>query len=213
VPHHTFLQYTATPQGPLLINLIDVLSPAFAATLTPGLDYAGGRHFFLTDQPLVREIPPADIPSNTNVLEEPPDSLLEAMRLFFLGVASGTVRDRARGNRSMMVHPTQRTGGHAQYFNWVNAIRDDWLSLLQNPDDPDYAELVDEFRQAYNDLAQTVPDLESFGDLLSRLPRSIRRTEIHLVNAVRGHTPTIDWRASYAHILVGGQALDRGSKG
>jgi hypothetical protein len=25
VPHHTFLQYTATPQGPLLINLIDVL--------------------------------------------------------------------------------------------------------------------------------------------------------------------------------------------
>jgi len=213
VPHHTFLQHTATPQGPLLINLIDVLSPAFAATLTPGLDYAGGRHFFLTDQPLVREIPPADIPSNTNVLEEPPDSLLEAMRLFFLGVASGTVRDRARGNRSMMVHPTQRTGGHAQYFNWVNAIRDDWLSLLQNPDDPDYAELVDEFRQAYNDLAQTVPDLESFGDLLSRLPRSIRRTEIHLVNAVRGHTPTIDWRASYAHILVGGQALDRGSKG
>src|SRR5439155_11169168 len=113
VPLHTFLQYTATPQGPLLINLIDVLSPAFAATLTPGPDYTGGRDFFLTNQPLVREIPPADIPSNTNVLHEPPDSLLEAMRLFFLGVASGSIRDRAHGNRSMMVHPTQRTGGHA----------------------------------------------------------------------------------------------------
>src|SRR5205823_2421094 len=45
VPLHTFLQYTATPQGPLLINLIDVLSPAFAATLTPGPDYTGGRDF------------------------------------------------------------------------------------------------------------------------------------------------------------------------
>ena len=210
VPHHTFLQYTATPQGPLLINLIDVLSPAFAATLTPGPDYTGGRHFFLTDQPLIREIPPADIPSNTNVLSEPPDSLLEAMRLFLLGVASGTIRDRARGNRSMMVHPSQRTGGHAQYFGWVNAIRDAWLSILQSPNDPDYPELVTEFREAYNDLARTVSDIEPFDDLLARLPRAIRRTEIHLVNAVRGHTPTIDWRASYAHILVGGQALDRG---
>ena len=25
LPHHTYLQYTATPQAPLLINLIDVL--------------------------------------------------------------------------------------------------------------------------------------------------------------------------------------------
>src|SRR6266404_785122 len=210
VPHHTFLQYTATPQGPLLINLIDVLSPAFAATLTPGPDYTGGRHFFLGEQPLVRVIPPAEIPSNTNVLHEPPESLLQALRLFFLGVASGTIRDQARRNRSMMVHPTQRTGGHAQYFDWVNAIRDDWLSILQNSADPDYAELIGELREAYNDLRQTVGDLESFDDLLARLPRAIRRTEFHLVNAVRGHTPTIDWRASYAHILVGGQALDRG---
>lgn len=110
----------------------------------------------------------------------------------------------------MMVHPTQRTGGHAQYFDWVNAIRDNWLSILQNPADPDYAELIDELQEAYNDLRQTVGELENFDDLLARLPRATRRTEVHLVNAVGGHTPTIDWRASYAHILVGGQALDRG---
>jgi hypothetical protein len=210
VPHHTFLQYTATPQGPLLINLIDVLSPAFAATLTPGPDYTGGHDFFLSGQPLVHVIPPTEIPSNTNPLHEPPDSLLEALRLFFLGVASGEIRDEARRNRSMMVHPTQRTGGHEQYFNWVSGIIDSWLSILQRPEDPDYTELIQEFRRTYNDLTQTVPDLENFDDLLPRLPRAIRRTELHLVNAVRGHTPTIDWRASYAHILVGGQALDRG---
>jgi hypothetical protein len=46
--------------------------------------------------------------------------------------------------------------------------------------------------------------------LIARLRRAIRRTDIHLVNAVRGRTPEIDWRGSYAHILVGGQALDRG---
>ncbi|MCK5615492.1 hypothetical protein KAR91_77225, partial [Candidatus Pacearchaeota archaeon] len=50
IPHHTFLQYTATPQGPLLINLIDVLSPGFAKTLTPGQSYVGGAEFFLAER-------------------------------------------------------------------------------------------------------------------------------------------------------------------
>jgi hypothetical protein len=33
IPHHTFLQYTATPQAPLLINIIDLLSPNFVEVL------------------------------------------------------------------------------------------------------------------------------------------------------------------------------------
>ena len=33
LPLHTFLQYTATPQAPILINLIDVLSPDFTTVL------------------------------------------------------------------------------------------------------------------------------------------------------------------------------------
>ena len=75
IPHHTFLQYTATPQGPLLINLIDVLSPDFAVTLTPGDDYVGGRDFFIENPELVREIPAAELPSRDNPLHGPPESL------------------------------------------------------------------------------------------------------------------------------------------
>jgi hypothetical protein len=210
IPHHTFLQYTATPQGPLLINLIDVLSPGFALTLTPGPDYTGGRDFFLGPTPLVRIIPAQEIPSSTNQVTEPPDSLLEAMMLFFLGVASGIVRDGGRGNRSMMVHPTQRTGGHGQYFGWVSAIRGAWQQTLESGDEADRNELLAEFRHAYDDLAQTVPDLQPFDQLAPRLIHAIRRTELWLVNSVGGRTPQIDWRSSYAHILVGGQALDRG---
>lgn len=210
VPHHTFLQYTATPQGPLLINLIDVLSPGFAVTLTPGPEYTGGRQFFLGEAPLVRVIPQQEIQSNANQLQGPPESLLQALRIFFLGVASGMIRDQARGNRSMMVHPTQRTGGHAQYHGWVTAIRGMWQQILDSDDEADRQSLLDDFRSAYDDLAATVPDLEPFDELANRLVRAIRRSELWLVNAVRGRTPQIDWRAAYAHILVGGQALDRG---
>lgn len=210
VPHHTFLQYTATPQGPLLINLIDVLSPGFALTLTPGSDYTGGRDFFLGGTPLARVIPPDEIPSRNNLLHEPPESLLEAMRLFFLGVASGIIRDQGRGNRSMMVHPSQRTGGHRQYFNWVTNISNAWLSILGHPGEPDYNELLADFQAPYDDLASTVADLEPFDELARRLRRGIRRTDMHLVNAEQGRTPQIEWRGDYSHILVGGQALDRG---
>ncbi len=211
IPHHTFLQYTATPQGPLLINLIDVLSPDFAVPLTPGPGYTGGKNFFLGSHPLLRVIPPEEIPSTANELDGPPPSLLEAMRIFFLGAASGAIRDQQRGNRAMMVHPSQRTNPHNQYFRWVRAVQDSWRAILSAPSDPDYEEVLQTFHRSYDDLAVTVPNLESFGELVARLPRLIRRTEVTEVNTRRsGHTPEIDWLGAYSHILVGGQALDRG---
>lgn len=209
ISHHTFLQYTATPQGPLLINIIDVLSPGFAVTLTPGPAYTGGRQFFLGNAPLVRVIPINEIPTNQNQLTAPPESLVQAMRMFFLGVASGIIRTDGPRNRSMMVHPSQRTGGHQQYFSWVTAIRGVWRQTLENGG-ADAEELIEDFRAAYDDLASTVTDLESFEELSQRLLHAIRRTELWLVNATGGRTPEIDWGASYSHILVGGQALDRG---
>ena len=139
-----------------------------------------------------------------------PDSLLPALRLFFLGVASGIIRDHGHGNRSMMVHPSQRTDRHGEYFNWVRNVRDNWLQLLESPDDPDYQELRDDFEVAYVDLQATVSDIEAFDHLMQRLRHAIRRTDMHEVNARRGQTPQIDWRAAYSHILVGGQTLDRG---
>src|SRR6266576_6037307 len=68
LPHHSYLQYTATPQAPLLINLIDVLSPRFASLLEPGPEYAGGRAFFVDVPELVKVIPETEIISSSNVL-------------------------------------------------------------------------------------------------------------------------------------------------
>lgn len=208
--NHTFLQYTATPQGPLLINLIDVLSPDFAVVLTPGPDYVGGSDFFIEESQYVREILSTEIATRDNPLQQPPESLMQALRIFFLGVAAGYIRDQGRGHRSMMIHPSQRTVGHRQYYAWVEAINSTWAQVLENPSDPDYQDLIREFHEEYDDLRTTVPNLESFELLIQRLLSSIRRTDLHIVNAQRGTTPHIDWTGSYSHILVGGQALDRG---
>jgi len=211
LPHHTYLQYTATPQAPLLINLIDVLSPRFAEVLTPGTDYVGGREFFHEHSELVREIPASQIIMPGNPLTDPPPSLLEAMRVFFLGVAAGLAQNSGEGNRSMMVHPSQQTRLHADYVRWVREVRTAWQRILELPDgDPDRRELLEEFQAAYEDLRETVIDLPAFRDLLRALLRAVRSTLIAEVNAARGRTPQVNWRGTYSHILVGGQAMDRG---
>lgn len=210
VPHHTFLQYTATPQALLLINLIDVLSPAFAQVLTPGAMYTGGRVFFEENMDLVREIPPADIPSATNVLSGAPPSMLEALRAFWVGVAAG-LTEGGVGNRSMMIHPSQQTAPHADYHQWVRAVQTLWTSVLEAPEnDPDRQDLIASFREAHEDLATTADGIPAFDEVAPRLRDAVRQTIVSQVNAARGRTPQVDWPQFYAHILVGGEVLNRG---
>ena len=212
-PHHTFLQYTATPQAPLLINLIDVLSPNFAKVLMPGAEYTGGKAFFRGELNRICTIPDNEIPTKEYPLDAPPESLLEAMRIFFLGVTAAIILEGEdlEGNRSMMVHPSRETFRHGEYYFWVEQLRNYWIEVLGlDEDDPDRLDLVEEFRDSYKDLLNTVSDLPIFEKLLTSLLRAIRKTQLHEVNATGGRTPSIPWNNAYAHILVGGQAMDRG---
>ena len=211
VPRHSYVQYTATPQAPLLINIIDVLSPQFAELLTPGDDYVGGQTFFAPgNSDLVQIIPDTEIPTARNRISDPPPSFLESLRLFFLGVAAARVRGESiEGHRSMMVHPSQTRNFHTLYHSWVTAIHRQWPAILSHDDD-DKKALLQEFKKTYQHLAATVPDLPSFDELAATLRLAIRQTGVVLLNAQTGHTPTVDWSAHYSFILIGGPALDRG---
>ncbi|BDA71706.1 hypothetical protein CAL7716_058720 [Calothrix sp. PCC 7716] len=212
LPHHSFLQYTATPQAPLLINIADVLSPDFAEALSPGANYTGGKEFFLNnDLRLIKTIPSKEIPTKNNEVIEPPETFLYASMLFYLGVAAGYIQDKSRGNRSMMVHPSRNTAPHGEYFHWARQINNQWKKALgKDIYEPERIKLLEVFEIAYNDLVKTVPNLPSFKELVEALPRAINQTNIQEINATGGRTPQIDWKNEYAHILVGGQAMDRG---
>lgn len=212
LPTHTYLQYTATPQAPLLISIIDSLSPNFVQVLDPGEQYVGGREFFGDDLAYARVIPPQDVPANNNPLTEPPESLLEALRVFMVGVTAGILAEGNMGNRSMLVHPSHRTAQHREFYNWVRDIFEEWKRVLNLPDtDADKQELIEDFRGAYDDLAATIgPTAPTFADLVPSLRFAFRNTRVLEVNARNGKTPPVDWRSAYGWILVGGQAMDRG---
>jgi hypothetical protein len=206
LPCHTYLQYTATPQAPLLINIADTLSPDFVKVLQPGDDYVGGSEFFSRRSPFIRDIPAADIPPPGAFPPDPPASMLEAMRLFFVGLATSRTR------RSMLIHPSRLRADHREVVQWVTEAKDEWHRLLQIPSsDPDRMALVDEFREAYDDLATTMADLPAFTEILARLPRALRNTTpIEFNTNGRPKAPDIVWRDAEGWILVGGQAVDRG---
>jgi hypothetical protein len=213
LPHHSFLQYTATPQAPLLISLIDVLSPNFAELLSPGISYTGGKTFFEKDFRLVKTIPLRDMPTKQNPLIAPPDSLLEALRIYFIGAAVGYLCGSHEGdsNRSMMVHPSKTTEEHGSYASWVRQIKQHWEQLLNAPnDDRDKQELLEDFLVAYQELQQTVEDIPPFSEISPTLRQAIKETQVTEANAKGGKTPQPNWKQDYSHIVVGGEVLNRG---
>src|SRR5882724_506903 len=209
-PLHTFLQYTATPQANLFINIMDRLSPNFIKLLRPGKEYTGGLQFFEEGSKLIIPIPIKDqIASGSS--GEPPESLLQALRLFYLGVAAGEIL-KEQHNRTMLIHPSRLQEGQETYYYWVINITGYWKRVLTGKHDDEKEDLLADFRADYQNLKQTagdrLPPVETLtgADLI----HVIDYTPIKLVNASKGKTPEIPWQDNYALILIGGQAMDRG---
>jgi hypothetical protein len=57
----------------------------------------------------------------------------------------------------MLVHPSRLQEKHADYFQWVTAVRTNWLQLLGSEGDPDRVTLLAELRAAHGELAATYP--------------------------------------------------------
>lgn len=210
LPNHTYLQYTATPQAPLLISIIDSLSPNFVKVLEPGDAYVGGRDFFGINSSYINVIPPNEVPTKDNPLNYPPSSLLDALRIFMIGVAVGIKESGNAGNRSMLVHPSHLTSQHQEYYGWVRSIFDEWQKCLELPNnEPDKLDLLNEFKESYNQLIKTTV-LPPFEEIISDFSFAFKNTQIIEVNSRVNKTPAIGWQYNYGWILVGGMAVDRG---
>lgn len=209
LPHHTYLQYTATPQAPLLIALDDMLSPAFAELVEPGRGYTGGKAFFgrtATPQ-LVRAIPNDDLFKPGMPPDDPPESMLDALRVFFVGCAVAAHRG-APSLRSMLIHPSPRKNDHRRYLTWVQEATARWSASLASPDAADREDAAEEFLEAYKDLATTDNALPAFEGLVPKLLLAVRRVQLKEVNSEDG--TEVDWENAAEHILVGGEKLNRG---
>jgi len=211
LPWHSYLQYTATPQAPLLISISDALSPKFVHVLVPGEGYTGGRTFFGKSRKIdqIRTIDQADLAAT--IADKVPRTLKKAFRTYLIGVAAGLStgeRPKPR-NRSMFVHPSRNRVPHETYETWIKLLKEEWLSMLDlDETERERIDLLSEFKDAYTDLASTTTDLPTFEDVAAILPESISQVHVKVVNGL--NTEEIRWKMSYAWVIIGGQSIDRG---
>lgn len=208
-PHHAYLQYTATPQAPLLIAITDALSPNFVRVIDPGPNYAGGREFFGQPNRLVTAIPSSDIEALDLNIPSPPDSLVKAFIEFLIGAAHSLAADEGEV-RSMLIHPSRTTDRHERFVNWIRKLRELWSDVISNEDQAEIIDIRDKFKAVHDELAQTSLDISNFDDCWGNLKFVLRNIKILEMNTRDKSIPEFDWIASTAYVLVGGQAIDRG---
>ncbi len=213
-PCHTYILYTATPQGPLLISRIDALSPDFGRVLTPGTHYVGGQEFFIDGaRKYVQLIPNSEVPDRNAPPVEPPATLLSALRDFFVGVAIGLLEDEFQQgrNRSMMIHPAVAKDDHLMFVRWVKAIKKNWATILEKDNHAERPALLQQFKLSCDELLKSYTTSITFDDIAPVLYEAIEETAVAELNTREQVRITpVDWKGEYSWILIGGIGLDRG---
>ena len=207
IGRHIYLQYTATPQAPLLINLTEILSPDWHVVLDPGGGYFGGKQLFVERPKQVKVIPSSEAYHNSdNPLEHCPESLEEALWEF---VIASTIHIRFRQSNktiSMMVHPERVKEDQKKFYKWVTGLLNGWKSILNSGSANQ--ELLEQIAGVYGDYSTQIENCPALEELLPAFPSVMQRISILLMNSDRQQD--INWKKNRCAILVGGDLLNRG---
>lgn len=217
IPNHSFVQYTATPQGPILISIMDLLSPKSHTVLTPGKKYTGGKTFFQERPDLVVSIPDEEVYHyKDNSLSYAPKSLIEALQIYILNVTLETNYWDKVGYLSMMIHADRQKDVSRLFHKWTEDLITKWTSILNfEKDDIARKGLDREFENLYNSEvlnfysinSDMMPSFETIKPLISD---AINDTQLYLIISENDATKEVDWESASSHILVGADMLNRG---
>ena len=216
IPNHSYIQYTATPQGPLLISILDLLSPKYHTVLSPGKKYTGGKTFFIDRPELIIRIPEEEtFNSKKNYLTKCPKTLIEALQIHLMNVALVVYILKKEDFLSMMIHADKSQEVSKMFYTWVTNLIETWSEQI-NCEENDLAriELVKQFEEVYLEVIRCYSPEDSyiptFKDILPYLQDVILDTNTNLIISSEKKDKDIDWNGYSSHILVGAEMLNRG---
>jgi len=207
VPNHLYVQYTATPYAPLLLDAADILSPQHVEFLTPGKGYTGGKQFFIDNaNRVVRNVPLLDEQASKTPPLQLQKSLYQALSAFLAGSALLLLHDAASPPISMLVHSTARNDVQARYEFLIRRQLEQWRASIVAGDISSVPESILKERTGLVANGGGDVDDQTFVDKLKFV---IAEAMTWLVNSA-ADVNKVDWHVSPIHILVGGNKLDRG---
>lgn len=207
LPSHLYVQYTATPYAPLLLDAADVLRPDHVVFLTPGIGYTGGKEFFLDNaDEVVRNVPLLDEQASKTPPLDLQRSLHGALSSFLAGSALLLIHGSASTPISMLVHSTARNDVQARYEYLIRQQIKKWVSGVDPEDSSTIPDSIEVERQRI--VSHGVDDVDD-QVFASKLKFVLDWATTWLVNSA-ADVNKVDWHVSPIHILVGGNKLDRG---
>lgn len=200
-----YAQFTATPYAPLLIQPTDILSPRHLVVLQPGEGYTGAKEFFVDHAlTILRKVPNKE--SHAEAPGYMPEKLREALANFMIGAAWLWALDLENAPISMLIHSSHKTDTHKRLDVLVRRELEVWDSRIANAKTA--ADLPSTLRAQLADLIKTTGS-QPPERLLDSLKGIQRLKHIWVVNS-KAEEDKVDWSLSPAHILIGGNKLDRG---
>ena len=238
-----YIAYTATPFANLLINpnqQDDLYPKDFIHVLPKPAGYYGTESIFGREPlsgddedgfdglPVVKMIPDHEVqalqPRSKQTEDEwelyVPNSLVEALRWFFLATAVRKLRGQANEHSSMLIHTTVRTLAHDAIKELIEQEIRGFRNELNDPARlQTWKELWDEESQVFTDdkenLAENYPELvnlpqHTFEEILPKLKEALNEVKTVTDNS------TSDERLHYSDdtpltvIAIGGNPLSRG---
>lgn len=209
LPKHLYVQYTATPFAPLLLEPHDDLAPEFLELLTPGSGYTGGAAFFIEHRDaIIRRVPEDEAAEKSpNTM---PAGLRDATNTFLASSALLKATGALPGTVSMLAHTSGMKVDHSTVAAYIRAFLDPLRSkIAAAPGDLGRAAWLESMQEFRHDLvahgAQDCTD-DAFA---AALAWCVKMAKVWIVNSGDdGEHP--DWKMSPINILVGGNKLDRG---
>jgi ribosomal protein L18E len=212
ISDYAYLQYTATPQAPLLVRLNDCVSPEFANVLTPGKGYYGGKEFFpeKPNKDLVTDIPESELPesNDADVPFCPPKSFISALQQFLIGVADNLTKDDRSSFRSMLIHPHKEQKWHYAYEQFTRKQLEFYERILSSDDEDDKRNLLKDFNYAYEEIKRTYKKISDFKSITKNILEAIKQAKAEIIVVNANKKDEIEW--SPATILIGGEVLGVG---
>lgn len=207
VPRHLYVQYTATPYAPLMLEATDSLKPDSVEFLQPGKGYTGGKEFFLDNSfRVVRNVPMLDEQASKSPPLELQTSLTQALSSFLAGASLLLANEPASPPISMLIHSTARNDVQARYEFLIRRQVKKWRAeLLADPHQSIPGLIAEERARLVKNGASDVDD-----DVFqAKLQFALAETTTWLVNST-ADINKVEWHVAPIHILVGGNKLDRG---
>lgn len=198
-----FIQLTATPQSLLLQHQESNWQPEFVYFFEAGENYIGGN-FVFSDPPnqLITRFINSELEEMKDASNEISEGVKQALQAFLLTCAEFDLCGKT--NCNFALHPSYKIDDHKTFANKIKACLNDLVQAINNGED-----ITDNFRETYQDLRQSKPDIHHFEDISQKLLELLENQRVNVM--VLNSQTEVDFDLEQGfNIIIGGNVIGRG---